>query len=91
MIPKPTPAHVRSDPGSTWQDRWVPPPVSDIFVPRPDVTCTDMLTPITLTVPSATNTPNTPLLGPAKKRVPRMAMRPNGERTAVSLSPSVGA
>ena len=55
-----------------------------ILVPRPLVTATAVCTPTTVTAPRSTKTPNTPLLGPAKKRVPRTAIRPNGERTVTS-------
>ena len=43
--------------------------------------------PTTVTAPRSTNTPNTSLLGPAKKRVPRTAISPNGPRTVTSLGP----
>src|SRR6185437_2978551 len=54
-------------------------------LPRPSVTSTAVLTPTTVTAPRSTKTPNTPLLGPAKKRVPRTASSPYGVRTATSL------
>src|SRR5690348_2216923 len=61
------------------------PPGRARSVPRPSVTSTAVLTPTTVTAPCSTKTPNTSLLGPAKKRVPRTARSPKGVRTAISL------
>ena len=51
----------------------VPRRVRDVGADARSVTSTAVCTPTTVTAPRSTNTPNTPLLGPAKKRVPRTA------------------
>ena len=48
-----------------------------MLVPWPARTVTRLPATETVTRPCSTNTPNTSLLGPAKKRVPRTAINPN--------------
>lgn len=48
-----------------------------MLVPWPARTVTRLPATETVTRPCSTNTPNTSLLGPAKKRVPRTAISPN--------------
>ncbi len=62
-------------------------PMCKRLVPCPATSSTALFTPTTVTAPRATKTPNMSLLGPAKKRVPRTAISPNGPRTATSLRP----
>ena len=55
-----------------------------MLVPLPSVTSTCRPAAVTRTRPRTTKTPNTPALGPAKKRVPLTAINANGERTEMS-------
>src|SRR5215470_18635981 len=54
-------------------------PGRSMLVPCPACNTTCLRAAVTDTLPRSTNTPNTPLLGPAKKRVPRTAIRPNDD------------
>ena len=55
-----------------------------MLVPNPLPNVTVLPAAVTSTVPRATKTPKTPLLGPAKTRVPRMAISPNRLRSTLS-------
>ena len=55
-----------------------------MLVPNPLPSVTVLPAAVTSTVPRATKTPKTPLLGPAKTRVPRMAISPNRLRSTLS-------
>jgi hypothetical protein len=54
-----------------------------MLVPWPPRSTTRVPAAETATLPRSTNTPKTPALGPAKKRVPRTAIRPKGVRICI--------
>src|SRR6185295_5240526 len=55
-----------------------------MLVPNPLSTFTVLPAAVTSTEPCTTKTPKTPLLGPAKTRVPRIAISPNRLRKTLS-------
>ena len=61
-----------------------------MLVPWPPRSTTRVPAAETATLPRSTNTPKTPALGPAKKRVPRTAIRPKGVRICIRAGGGAG-